>query len=763
MTRHEARLAVPGPGLLPPVAITALAATVLQVGFLERMKAHVVAARSLGRREVADAARAALGLDAVLALAALVVAAVLVVRAVRAAARGPGLASLVPGSRLGRLALLVLGTWTFVRWHASPGALVGFDLDLHAAHTALVAQEVQAGRVPAYTDAWYFGFPLLTHYGVAFYLPAGALAAWTDVRTAVKAVAALWHLLAAPAGYALARATGASRGTSLAAGVGYAASPFFVTTLAHLGSLTAAPVVALLPALLASSIRAGRGEGARHAVRAGAGAAALVLAHPAYAVLGAAAGALAFALSAATAAPRWRPVLVGALVAALVGALGALPVIAAFLLDGLPRAEAAPSALALVAPGPLNPEALGLLFTWSLRPAQATPTGYLGWTLAALFVVGLAVGSASRDAGRRRAGLLSLVLVATVLAWSGPGFVRERALLLLPAAMLPALATGLAALPRGRWLAIAAGLVLLDLTVGGLASPYRKDREPLAADLAALARAQGRERAILVPVDEAGRAGAGEWQVASEAPLRTVLGGFREGAPAGYAVLRAVVEAAAEDRTARDPALRRLLEQLGGVTVATLAHGRVATTQRVPGPDVLFAPRAARTTAPSSPPPDQLMAWAAAMAAPPGSEPGAIARVLLPGEGPPLSDHDDAAPLRGPVVLESVREGPRWRVRVQVPAAGWLRLAACHRPSCVVTRRGEGDRHAERLHGDDVAADVFGLLALRVPEAGTFEIVLDHADRRGLWPWSGAALLLALAGACVRRVRGARGPGASGA
>ena len=88
---------------------------------------HAVNARSalkLGHaRGVASVARDALGVDALIGLVALGSAIVLAVARVRAAARGAGLAALVPPSRAGRLLLLLVGTWTFVRWHASPGAL----------------------------------------------------------------------------------------------------------------------------------------------------------------------------------------------------------------------------------------------------------------------------------------------------------------------------------------------------------------------------------------------------------------------------------------------------------------------------------------------------------------------------------------------------------------------------------------------------------------------------------------------------------------
>gem|GEM_PF-3554161 len=742
-----------GPGLLGAVAIAALTATVLQVGWLERVKARLGAAGAVTRATLADAVPSTIGIDGALAALALLVAAVLALRAARTAARSPaGLASLVPATGIGRLALLLLGTWTFVRWHASPGALVGFDLDLHAAHTSLVADELRAGRAPSWTDAWYLGFPLLRYYGATFYLPAAALAtALDDVRIAVKVTTALWQLAAAPAAYALARTTGASRGAALLAGVAYAACPFFVNTLAHLGSLTAAPVIALVPAALSAAIRTGRGEGWRPAVRAGVAGALLVGAHPAYAVQAAVLCALALAATAVTQARRPQAVVGGAALAAVVATLGALPVLAAWALDGLPRAGATPGAFELVRPGRPNPEALAFLLRWTPRP-DVTATGYLGFATL-LFAV---LGFVARRDGPRRVGL-AVLLAATVASWCGPGFVRERALLLLPAVLVPAVAAGVTVGRRAVWVGLAVVGLVVDLGVGNLASPYRADRAPLAADLAALAAQQGRERAVLVAVDAEGRTHAGEWQVASEAPLRTFLGGFREAAPGTYDALRATVEAVAEDRTLADPSLRRHLELLGGATVATIAHGRVATTARAPATARLgFATSVASTRGDAPLRPDQVVAWSAAMTPPRGSAPGALRRVLVAGDGPPLPGDEPDAPLAGAVVVDDRREGPTRTTLVEVPSAGWLRFdAAWTRDLVTSLARATPGPTGETLEPVDVTsrADVMGLVLVPVPGAGRYIVTLHHPDRFALGPACAVALLAGLLTLVPRRRR----------
>jgi hypothetical protein len=663
----------------------------------------------------------------------------------------------VPATGPGRLALLLLATWTFVRWHASPGALAGFDLDLHAAHTTLVADELRAGRFPSWTDAWYLGFPLLRYYGATFYLPAAALAAaLDDVRLAVKVVTAAWQLLAAPAAYALARTTGAPRGPAMHAGLAYAACPFFVNTLAHLGSLTASPVVALAPAALSASIRAGRGEGLRHGVLAGAAGALLVGAHPAYAVLTGVLCGLAFLGTAVTSAPRPGRAVAAGVAAVVVAALGAAPVLAAWALDGLPRAGTAPGAFELVRPGPPNRDALRFLVTWSPRP-EVTATGYLGLTTILFAVLGLA---ARRD-GPRRAGLAAL-LAATVVSWCGPGFVRERALLLLPAVLVPAVAAGLGAARRPALVVLGVALLLADLNVGNLASPYRADLAPLARDHRDLAAGQGRERAILVATDAEGRASAGEWQVAPEAPLRTFLGGFREAAPGTYDAMRATVEAAAEDRGIEDPAFRRHLQLLGGATVATLAHGRVATTARAPAASSIgFATGLASLKADGVPGPDQVLAWSAAMAPPRGSGPGALRRVLVAGDGPPLPGDEPETPLPGVRVVADVRAGPTRTTTVEVPAAGWLRFDAAWTPDLVATVAADGGPAGLAVPPRGAArADVMGLVLVPVPAAGRWVVTLHHPDRFGWWPASALAAWLAAVSLVVRR-RGARDAGAT--
>src|SRR5947207_9736256 len=146
-----------------------------------------------------------------IALAAIVFSLAEAVRIAWTAARAGGaaaLSGLLPRRRLSRALLLLAIAWTYLRWHASPGFIAGFDVDLHASTVALAAKEISEGRYPAWTDAWYLGFPLLRYYGAAYYLPAAALAALTDVRFGVKAVACVWHLAAVPSAYALARETG---------------------------------------------------------------------------------------------------------------------------------------------------------------------------------------------------------------------------------------------------------------------------------------------------------------------------------------------------------------------------------------------------------------------------------------------------------------------------------------------------------------------------------------------------------------------------
>jgi hypothetical protein len=638
---------------------------------------------------------------------------------------------------------MLLATWTFVGGTRAR-APRGLRLDLHAAHTALVADELRAGRVP-WTDAWYLGFPLLRYYGATFYLPPRARGG--PRRRPRGREGDDRGVLPRPP-----RARPRDRRDArqaMLAGVAYAACPFFVNTLAHLGSLTAAPVIALSPAALAASIRAGRGEGLRHGVLAGAAGALLVGAHPAYAVQVAVLCVLAFVATAVTSAPRAGRVVAAGVAAAVVAVLGAAPVLAAWALDGLPRAGTAPGAFELVRPGKPNPEALRFLVTWSPRP-EVTATGYLG--LATLLFA--ALGLVARRDGPRRAGLAAL-LAATVVSWCGPGFVRERALLLLPAVLVPAVAAGLGALRRPGLAVVGVVLLLADLGVGNLASPYRADLAPLARDQRDLAARQGataRSSSRSTPRAVRRRA-SGRWprDAAAHVPRR-----LREAAPdvrrdAGHC------GGAAEDRGVDDPAFRRHLELLGGATVATLAHGRVATAARAPAATSIgFATGLASRRADGVPGPDQVLAWSAAMAPPRGSGPGALRRVLVMGDGPALPGDEADTPLEGVRVVADVRAGPTRTTTVEVPSEGWLRFDAAWTRELVVTVAADRGPAGLAVPSPGAARpDVMGLVLVPVPAAGRYVVTLHHPDRFGWWPASALAALLAAVSLVARR-RGAR-------
>lgn len=743
-------------GLLLPAALGAAAATVLQVGWVDRGKTLAAEHGSASAGAVARALATTFGADAAAALLGLAAAVVLTLRAVRRASRAPeGLGALVPPTRAGRLALLLVASWAFLRWHASPGALFGFDLRLHAGHVALVADELRAGRWPAYSEAWYLGFPLLRWYGAAFYLPAGALSfALDDPRLAVKAVAATWHLLAAPAAYRLARTTGARPGVALLAGLAYGASPFFVRTLAHLGSLTAAPVVALAPLALAEAVRTGRGEGRLAGLRLGAVVALLAWAHPAYATQVGVLAALSFVAAAAQGSRALGATLLGGFVALATATLLASPLLTAWFVEGLPRAAGAPGPLALVRPGPPNPDALRFLVAWSPTPV-ATATGY-----ASVVVLLLALAGALRGDAHGRRPWLFVLLAATVVAWCGPGFVRERALLLLPATLVPlvAVALGRGAARAGAVATTAvAALLLADLALGSLASPYRSDLVGLARDLDVEQASQGSGRTVLLVEGDDGEVSVGEWQASPESPLRVLTGGFREGAPAAYGMLVATLEAVAADPTLRDRALREHLGALGVTSVRRVGRRglRPDAVRLAPQPRVRFADRADAGPASDAPTPDLVLAWAAASAPPEGSAPSALRRVVLGREGPALPDHDDPAPRPGCVTILDRRDDRGRDLLVRVPSAGWLRLDEAWLPGTTATVDGAVA---------PARPDVMGLVVVPVREAGEHRVaIVPPPPPRPTWLHAGLLSVLVTACGVRPRRRGARGAGATAA
>jgi hypothetical protein len=757
--------------LVLQAAIASAATTVLQVTWLDRVKLALAdetpVGSSPGVRRIVDAVLRAFGWDAALALLVLVVVIAAALRTAQIAARGPsGLAALVPKSAPGRLVLMLVATWAFVRWHAAPGALFGADLGLHAAQVSLVADEIGAGRWPSYTDAWYLGFPILRHCGAAFYLPAGALAAAIgDVRTAVVVVAAAWHLAAAPAAFRLARTVGASTGVALATGIAYAACPAFAFTLGHVGSLTAAPIIALAPYCLSEAIRTGRGESLRAGLRLGASLALCAWADPAYATQIATLAALALVAAAATSSGSFLALLRAATaggLAVVVAALGALPLLWSWFVDALPRAGAAPAAAELVRPGPPNLDALRQLLAWSPRP-DLSGTGYVGVVVLLLALVGFL----RPGAGAARPWLGAL-LAATVIAWCGPGLDRERALLLFPVTIIPLIAAGLGGLAAGRARAalLVGALVVADLVLGSLLSPHRADLDPLARGLAAEAASQGTGRTILLSTDREGTTTVCEWQLAPESPLRVLTGGSpREGAPAAHAMCMATLDAVASDPTVRDAGLRRHLAALGVVSVRRVARRRLNDLKedavRLPAePRIRFAPSFAFHPAVRPLQPDQVLAWVAAMVGPEGSSPAAWRRVIFAGEGSPLPAQESDAPIAGAETLADRREGPRREAVVRVPSPGWLRFDDAWMPGLRATVDG---REVRPL------ADVFGLVVIPIAamrdEATTWpaerRVVLELPER--WWPFAGPLVVIAALLVTLRRRGAPRGARAAGA
>lgn len=546
--------------------IAAACATAIQVGWMERAKAFLARDFGISRGPVSlsrlfEAATRTVDPFAAAFAAIALFAFLETVRLVwrqsrpRSGGLGGGASALLPRTALGRVSLLLLATWALVRWHAAPGVMAGFDVDLHVSTVALAAQQVAEGRWPAWTDAWYLGFPLCQYYGGLYYVPAAALAVLFggDVRVGSKVALALWHLAAAPSAYLLAREVGASRGASLVSGVAYAASPYFGATLAWVGSMTAAPVIALAPAVLRFAIRTARGNDVPAAALGwGLSLGFTAWAHPAYAVQVAALSALVACVAGGKLlASRRFALLAGMAVGAAV--LAALPVVVAHL-RGYPRPDAMPGAASFLAPHVPDFSLLGRSLRWSVAWPGAVG-GYLGVTVVAFSVVGLVLLS-------RRGPLRAwLVPVAVVLLWTGGGFYQSRALLLLPVVLLPALAVAIdwVAARRPRVAVVAVALLAVDLAAGNLFSPYRADLEDYQRALSDEAARQADDRTVLLAADGLKPLAAGEWQVGGEAPLRTLTGGFREAAGPEYPALLAVLDRVRLDPSVQDPDLLRTL------------------------------------------------------------------------------------------------------------------------------------------------------------------------------------------------------------
>jgi hypothetical protein len=596
------------------VVLAAVAATVIQTGWMEGVKAHLSSTQGSTRtavplRLLLQAARKTVDVPAALAAAAALFAFLEIVRVCWRQARDPasgGLAALLPRGAIGLWLLGLPAAWTFVRWHFAPGVMAGFDVDLHVSTVALAAQEISEGRWPRWTDAWYLGFPILQHYGAAYYLPAAALAALVgDVRFGAKAVVALWHLAAAPGAYLLARECGASRGAAFVAAIAYVACPYFGVTLALVGSLTAAPVIALTPLALFFAIRTARGtNGLGSAAGWGLTLASLAWAHPGYALQVAALSVAAAAVAGGRGVLTRGFAIRGATALAL-AVLAALPLLVENLVEGLPQEGAAPGVAYFLRPGVPDAGLLASSLRWSVT-WKTPPAGYLGAAFVALGLVGLWL--LARRGPLRAWAVVPLV----VLLWTGGGFYQARALLLLPATLLPGLARALSATAaRAPAYAVLLGAVLaIDAAAGNLFSPYRRDLEDFQSALHEEARTQGRGRTILLSRDDRGVLSAGEWQVGYEAPLRTLTGGFREAAPPAYRKHLDLL-----DRTARDPTLEEegLAEELASYEVVSI---RVLDRRRLLPADPIPARRLAAARERTGPPDKDYMGSSIVMRTP---------------------------------------------------------------------------------------------------------------------------------------------------
>lgn len=154
-------------------------------------------------------------------------------------------------SEKGTLAILLLLALASARFYLSPGEIILGDAPCHMSRVYAAAESISSGSWPSWSFYNYCGFPLLRFYAPGFFLITGTISLLTgSPEWSVKVFLFLMHAGSAFPVYFWARATGASRVSSLLSGAVITLSFLHTHTVIWTGSLPISAIFVLYPLIL---------------------------------------------------------------------------------------------------------------------------------------------------------------------------------------------------------------------------------------------------------------------------------------------------------------------------------------------------------------------------------------------------------------------------------------------------------------------------------------------------------------------------------
>jgi hypothetical protein len=168
--------------------------------------------------------------------------------------RGPGAGREV----LAGLGLALYAAWE-LRGQLGPGLPLLFDAHSHLSRSVAVAEALEAGQYPGWSNAWYGGFRLLEFYSPGYYLVSGGLGLLCgDATAATKGLLWAGQIASTIGLYAWVRRLSGKALPALLAGVLLVVSPERTRVLGVIGNFPSLFLYALLPFLLLRISRCAR-------------------------------------------------------------------------------------------------------------------------------------------------------------------------------------------------------------------------------------------------------------------------------------------------------------------------------------------------------------------------------------------------------------------------------------------------------------------------------------------------------------------------
>ena len=400
-------------------------------------------------------------------------------------------------------AFLTLAAVVVTRTYVTPGEVFMGDTDTHLLRSWMFAEHFRQLDTPVWSNTWYGGFPLLTHYGPLYFAVTAVLTLLTgDVHLATKLLLWACHVASIFAMFAYLREVTRRDLAALVGALAYALSFHRIHIVLYRGDLQVAALFAIVPVLLLLVERFLRTRaGARSTfVLLTLGMAAMVLNHHGYGFFGLVLlGLYVFVRLAAASGPlvdRLRLLTFFALAEVAAVCISAFLIVP--FMFGMDEHRGMPNSVwPILTPNPLGPILLTKLFRWTLV-GDNTSIGYVGLSIGLLALGGLAYGIRRRSpaaAALTVCAVASLLMVENNVSYNvkNVNFFMIFVSALSAWALLALEGRGPAATlqrARERWgdrfgariAAVAIGLLLLDLGPTTFQSLFREDvdfKQPL--------------------------------------------------------------------------------------------------------------------------------------------------------------------------------------------------------------------------------------------------------------------------------------------